>query len=76
MSFPTNVAMPIAAPYGVMVEYSFGVSHQHLRAIIGRVWQRPVGFPAAYSLRTHIDGMHLGLAVFMVPVVVCAPGVI
>ena len=26
MSFPTNVTMPIAAPYGVRVEYSLGVS--------------------------------------------------
>lgn len=50
------------------------VSHEHRRAIIGRVPQRPTGFPAANSFRPHMDSMHLGLAAFSVLVVVGAPG--
>ena len=42
------------------------VSHEHLRALIGRVSQRPTGLAAAYSLRTHMNSVHLGLAVFTV----------
>ncbi len=38
------------------------VSHEHLRAIIGRVCQRPTGFPAANSFRPHRDSMHAGQA--------------
>ena len=43
-----------------------GVSHEYLRATIGRVSQRLTGLPAANAFRPHADSMHLGLAAFMV----------
>jgi hypothetical protein len=64
--------MPIAAPYGVIVEYSFGVSATSIGApSSGESLSGRRGFLRRIPFDPMSDSMHLELAAFMVLVVVC-----